>query len=151
MIRIAILGVLFFCGECHALGRLFTTEEQRQQLEFPDKDIQNPLPAFADKTDTVLLNGFIKNRQGHKVVWINGDMHDKSTIGIKPVELSAGRVLVDAMGRRIWLKPGQMLDLHQHQITDVYARPVGAPANVEEAPVSNPENQPPPLPVKATP
>lgn len=151
MRRLAFLWVLFFCSDSHALGRLFSTEEQRQQLEFPDKYAQNPPPALADKTNTVLLNGFIKNGQGHKTVWINGNMHDKSATGIKPDELSAGQVLVDAMGRRIRLKPGQMLDLHQHQVTDVYDRPTELPVNVEEAPAANPENQLPALPLKTIP
>jgi hypothetical protein len=144
MKTIVFFGALLFCSDSSALGRLFTTEAQRHQLEHPSEQ-QAQAQAQSrptEKTEPVLWNGFVKSRQGRKTLWINGNMHDKSKVGIRLLGLSAGRVIVDAQGRRIALKPGQMLDMNRREIKEVYDRPANTVANDGQVSIANPPSPP---------
>lgn len=125
---VAVAGALLVCSDAQALGRLFTTEEQRHQLEHPSDQQAQLQPQPANNAEPVLLNGFVKSQQGHKTLWINGNMYDK------PI---AGRVIVDADGRRVVLKPGQMLDRSHHEIREVFDQPTVGTVNAEEAPAAS--------------
>lgn len=129
MKTIVFFGALLFCSDSPALGKLFTTEAQRHQLEHPSERQAQAQSRPTDKTEPVLWNGFVKSRQGRKTLWINGNMHDKSKVGIRLLGLSSGRVMVDAQGRRIALKPGQMLDMNRREIKEVYDRPAAVADN----------------------
>lgn len=134
MKTIVFFGVLLFCSDSHALGKLFTTEAQRQQLERPgEQQAQRQLQPANSSSGSVLLNGFVKSQQGRKTLWINGNMHDKTNAVVN----SLGRVTVDAQGRRVALKPGQMLDISRHEIREVFDQPASAIINTEEAPAAS--------------
>jgi hypothetical protein len=132
-----VAGALFVGSDAQALERLFTTELQRYQLDHPNDQKTQTQPQPADRIERVLFNGFVKSRQGRNTFWINGNMDEKPKLGIKALGLSAGRVVVDAQGRRVVLKPGQMADMNHHQVREVFDLPANAQTNAEETPVAN--------------
>jgi hypothetical protein len=126
---LAVALIVPACGDARALGRLFTTEAQRYQLEHPDTSPSKPQPGRNE--EPVLLNGFVQNEQGRKTLWINGGMRDNASQSPRP-----GRVIVDANGRRVALKPGQTLDTRHHAVRDVFDPPA-AVVTIEDAPAAS--------------
>jgi hypothetical protein len=117
-----LLALLFCCAEAFGLGRLFTSEQQRQTLETSDPGLSNSAapPSESENKAALLLKGFIKNPQGRKIFWLNGALQDKAVNNADIAKSQANRVLIDAKGRRIRLKPGQLYDPAQQQVLDVY-------------------------------
>lgn len=111
---------LLFVNNAAALERLFTSQEQRYRLDHPVNKVQSPTESETIEASPVRMNGFVQNKQGRKTVWVNGDMQLKSVDGVKALGLSPGQSVIDKAGRRVKLKPGQLLDMKRHEIIEVF-------------------------------
>ena len=61
------------------LGRLFTTPQQRAQLD--RQRLQNPtlLPTGENGESSLTLNGEVRRSNGRSVRWINGELNDTAS------------------------------------------------------------------------
>ena len=127
--RPLILATCLFGGAVHAqtppIGRLFTTPEQRYQLDVARGLIAGPPPApaaapAAPPQPPVTLDGFVRRSGGRSTVWINQDTQDA-----RPAQFSGppgqSRVTVTLPnGARVKVKPGQTVDGSNGAVQDVH-------------------------------
>lgn len=69
-------GIVPAQANTEGLGRLFTTPQQRAQLD--RQRLQNPtlLPAGQNGESSLTINGEIRRSNGRATRWINGKMND---------------------------------------------------------------------------
>lgn len=100
------------------LGRLFFTPEQRAVLDARRKARTPDKPMAAAVSPTLRLDGYVKRSSGRSTVWVNGEsLEDKGHIPAStdaPVSVSVGEGAA-----RIRMKPGEVLDRNNGEITDV--------------------------------
>ncbi len=141
---LTLLIALLTAGPATAepLGRLFTTPEERAQLQLlrnaPPvvvKPTPPPMPVVEaqpapPEVPPVTVNGVVIRSHGESTAWVNG----KNTYG---GDLSADHVTVDTHGLRgarvtvetpghlpdVGLKPGQTYHPESGRITDIYSTP----------------------------
>jgi len=124
-----LLMVLFFLGppcvaQAEDLGRLFFTPEQRAALDARRKARVPDRPAVTTTVSpTTRLDGYVKRSGGRSTVFINGDAMLEGTADAPVVdpERRGGRLPVPAGegGRRVELRPGEVLDRSTGQVRDV--------------------------------
>ena len=129
--------IIFVCSSCllmysaHAdapIGRLFSTPEERSQLDSLRKSpkkieaaTQSPLVVNKQK-ELVLpaqinLQGYVKRNDGKQgTIWINGEAVQESSrnngvqVGKLPANSNRVPIQIPANGKRITLKAGQVYD-----------------------------------------
>lgn len=136
------------------LGRLFTTPAERTRIDavragrVPIADAE--LPARAEASDHLMVNGSVVGSDGKRLVWLNG----VRTGPDDPAHLQQdGRVRLDWHDGVRLLKPGQVLDRTSGEIFEGYARPQdrGPDRDPDSAPTSTnaPTDAPAPPPTDA--
>jgi hypothetical protein len=114
----ALAGAAAPAGAADELGRLFFTPEQRAALDARRRTRTPDKPMAAVISPTVRLDGYVKRSSGHSTVWVNGEsLQDKGHIPSStdaPVSVSVGEGAA-----RIKMKPGEVLDRGNGEITDV--------------------------------
>ena len=145
----------------HRMGRLFSTPEQRVELDrlrndpgageeaapvvdatvpAPPPEPERGLPAFA-----VTVDGVVLRSDGHRVVWVNGVEAEvggttSSGVGIEgePAPNGRLRIRLPAGGKRVVLRSGQTIDVNG-RVRDAYERrsaasaPSGARGRAQDA------------------
>ena len=96
-----------------ALKTLFTSQQQRQDIESNRRDNSTsgePLPVGLS---SVQINGIVKRSGGKNIVWINGKSTLENTMvdGVKvyPNAINTkNKIPVMIDGERVYIKPGQI-------------------------------------------
>jgi hypothetical protein len=101
---LALSGV-FTTAQAAELGRLFFTPQQREQLDFQQRNGKTPEKA---RHNYIIVNGVVQKKGGDRTVWINGTAqppergHDRNptveTVTVPgkshPVQLKVGEPLL---------------------------------------------------------
>lgn len=115
-------------SDASALGRLFTTEQERAQLDRPqilpaqdEPELSESEQSPAPKAATIRVDGFVKTPQ-RNVIWLDGAIH--RPVGGQPNPVRArlsgtSRVIVDTQKLSVPLRPGQEANLQTRKIRDV--------------------------------
>jgi hypothetical protein len=117
--RSLVLIALLLPGVCFAqeVGRLFFTPEQRAALDARRKARVFDKPAAAPivASPTTRLDGYVRRSDGRSTVWVNGALADEAS------PQADGRVSVPVgdSQARVRLKPGEVLDRGNGEVTDV--------------------------------
>ena len=130
-----LLLLLVNSAEAQELGRLFFTPEQRAALDARRKARLPDRPAVTTSVSpTTRLDGYVKRSGGRSTVFINGETLLEGTADAPVVdpEPRGGRVPVPAGegGKRVELRPGEVLDRSTGQVRDV----LGEGGRVQAAP-----------------
>ena len=121
----ALLAVLLGSAGARAqeLGRLFFTPEQRAALDARRKARVPDKPAAAAVASPVTrVDGYVKRSQGPSTVWMNGESLPEGaadTPRIEPGRDASVSISVGENGRRVRLKPGEVLDRGSGEVKDV--------------------------------
>jgi len=109
-----------------AFGRLFTTEQQRAELERgpspPEQQTDDAAAARAPEAATIRMNGFVKT-PARQVIWLNGGIHrptPRQADSINPRLSASHRVIINVDDKPVALRPGQVVDLNTRQVRDVF-------------------------------
>lgn len=118
-----IIAVLFTASDASALGRLFTTEQERAQLDRPQiAPIQKESKQdTVQEAATIRLNGFVKTPR-QNVIWLDGAMHRPAAGQPNPVRArlaGTSQVIIQTPTLSIPLRPGQEANLQTHRIRDI--------------------------------
>ena len=99
------------------LGRLFFTPEQRAALDARRKArvFDKPVAAPVVASPTTRLDGYVRRSDGRSTVWVNGAQADEAS------PQADGRVSVPVgdSEARVRLRPGEVLDRGNGEVTDV--------------------------------
>jgi hypothetical protein len=99
------------------LGRLFFSPEQRAALDARRKARVFDKPAAAPivASPTTRLDGYVRRSDGRSTVWVNGAQADEAS----PQADGRVSVTVGDSEARVRLKPGEVLDRGNGEVTDV--------------------------------
>jgi hypothetical protein len=99
------------------LGRLFFSPEQRAALDARRKARVFDKPAAAPMvaSPTTRLDGYVRRSDGRSTVWVNGAQADEAS----PQADGRVSVTVGDSEARVRLKPGEVLDRGNGEVTDV--------------------------------
>lgn len=111
------------------LGRLFTTPEQRLQIDaMRNGDSDSGVAEASDATgsDQLTLNGILRGSNGRQRVWINGEGLSPTGADTPATLLYDGRVRLQwrGGGSSATLKPGQTLDKTTGTVFEAYSAPL---------------------------
>lgn len=132
-------------GQAKYLGRLFTTPEQRQQLNElrhnynPDQASERRRPSVGGVT----LNGVVIRSGGQHSVWVNGRNTLEGGQLSQGIKVDMGRIAPDRpviihlpeTDQPLHLKPGQTYQVTGNQILEAYETP-RVPQDGERSPSS---------------
>ena len=148
------LAPAFDCFAESRIGRLFSTVEQRIELdrirdrpaveqaaEPADSEVEaeprlaldpEPDPGRDTPSLVVTVNGFVIRSDGHRLAWVDGveagfEATTPRSAGIEVDRAQGGRVRIRLPGRgvHVELKPGQTLDVARGSVLEAYeSRPV---------------------------
>lgn len=108
------------------LGRLFSTPEQRAELDARRSSADQPAPtapplaappAPAPLPPPVELNGLVQRSSGRSTVWLNDNMQQEPYNRLAPGQAST-LTLQLSNGQIVLLKPGQRYDPVRQQVTE---------------------------------
>lgn len=156
---LTVAGVGLPAAGAQTLGRLFTTPEQRAELdeirndpdygkeEAPRVSVAPKQGATGPAVDTVTINGIVLRSSGQNYSWINGDSirggdATREGIRVETRQLSSGgtvRLVLPSGLDTVQLKPGQKIDVLTGSILEPYEqRPDERAVNIfeEEEPES---------------
>ncbi len=125
MTRISILLVLAAAGaqaQTPPIGRLFTTPEERHQLDvargiLPAPPAPPPAAAAPPPPAPVTVDGFVRRSGGKSTVWLNQDAQYGGQHGAKDARVT----VTLPSGQRLRVKPGQSVDMNTGTVKDVDA------------------------------
>lgn len=119
------------------LGRLFTTQEERRELDAYRNDPNYGKFAEAEYSGTqgvstplpsdVTINGFVRRSKGHHATWVNGarilngdSTRDGIRLETEALALGTVRLVLPNDPNILALKPGQRLDVLEGQVMESY-------------------------------
>ena len=114
-----LLLLMFLASSAHAqtaqIGRLFTTPEERRQLDVARGTIAAPpAPPAAPAPpppQPVTVNGVVRRSGGAATVWLNQEAQSANVNG--------SRVTVTLpSGNKVRIKPGQTVDMNTGAVTE---------------------------------
>ena len=115
MMRRALTALLLLMP-LHAgaqIGRLFTTPEERLQLDIQRGTAAAPaLPVSAPPAAPVMVDGFVRRSGGKSTVWLNQSADSAPRVKGQGVSLNL------PSGRWRLVKPGQSIDMNTGAISD---------------------------------
>jgi len=95
-----------------SLRTLFTSQQQRQDIDGDRKGQSLPEGKALNAPSSVQVNGIVKRKNGKNVVWVNGKntMSNTTVDGVKVYSNSINaqnKVPIMIDGRRVYVKPGE--------------------------------------------
>ena len=140
---VCLLGVTVDAG---ALGRLFSTPEERAQLDAMRRFAEDARPVAVETrappgpdSAHLRVDGVVMRERGPGAVWVNGERvkrGDRTREGVEVLFDPGGRVRVVLPhgSGAIRLKAGQRVDLATGTVRDAYeSDPSGAPTSGDES------------------
>ncbi|MBV1931762.1 MAG: hypothetical protein KUG71_08585 [Porticoccaceae bacterium] len=136
-LKLAITGIflgLLFVAQCNAFGILFTSPEQRAQLDgqrehgtiFRSVVKSSKGLAHSPESDRVVFNGYVKRRAGHGTAWVNNKVVKKDeenrgiSVNLMRVKNVAVSVKPGPSMAAVNLKPGQSISVRTGLISEGY-------------------------------
>lgn len=122
MIRLFLLYIAF-SSICYADGlqRLFTTPEERAELDRLRNRIEVISPDVPEPPPQITLNGIIIRNQEPIAVWVNDSPQIKQegfSIQAEQTKKMSVPIFFSKSGRETWLKPGQTVNTETDQIIE---------------------------------
>lgn len=122
MIR-SLLLYLAFSSICHAddLQRLFTTPEERAELDRLRNRIEVISPDVPEPPPQITLNGIITRNQEPIAVWVNDNPETKQegfSVQVDQTKKMSVPIFFSKSGRETWLKPGQTVNTKTDKIIE---------------------------------
>ncbi len=127
-------ALLLMAGAAHAqtasLGRLFSTPDERHQLDVarglatapPAPPVAAPQAApIAPAPEPVTINGFVRRSAGRSTVWVNQETRDARQNQFSGPAQAPQVTLNLPGGGKVKVKPGQTVDLSTGTVRDVDA------------------------------
>lgn len=139
MVLLSLLWIPWWSSHADDLSRLFTDSKQRQQLNFMRERGQLSAPlaeglsvnqsanqSSGQSRSLIEIKGFVQRENGNNVVWVN----DTNTLklphsSISGVKIDARKIVnntvtVTLSGKKLQLKPGQLLDSQHGLVIEKY-------------------------------
>lgn len=114
-------------AQAQTIGRLFTTPQERYQLDVARGLIVVPAapapvrvaPAPAPPPpEPVTVNGFVRRSSGGSTVWLNQDAQDARLNNFSGPRQAPRVTVTLPSGRKVLIKPGQTVDMNAGTVTD---------------------------------
>jgi|GEM_PF-4297485 len=131
---LTVIMLTFMPSNCFAVGTLFTTPAQRNNLNLMRNSSLGPAIAPTNKTKKqIKLNGFVKRQNGISTAWINNIPTDErgdhySEVDLHAINKNSVKLSMPDWSTPIKLRPGQVIDLTKNRIIEGYQRPSSRPA-----------------------
>jgi hypothetical protein len=122
MIRIILL-LTAASSVCYAdnLQRLFTTPDERIELDRLRNRIEVISPDIPEPPKNITFNGIIIRDQTPIAVWVNGSPETKQegfSVQVNQAKNTAIPIFLSKSGREAWLQPGQTVNTQNDKIVE---------------------------------
>ncbi len=131
---LTVIMLTLMSSNCFAVGTLFTTPAQRNNLNLMRNGSLGQVIAPTNKTKKqIKLNGFVKRQNGINTAWINNIPTDEhgdhySEVDLHAINKNNVKLSMPDGSGSIELRPGQVVDLTKNKIIEGYQRPLSRPA-----------------------